>query len=130
VNHALQRMSRSLTPLAYPDTLVGCNSCIASFQPVVKPRFGLQVLCLRSDAACTDLIEALLDSMQQYCVPKARLHICICGDDTEQCGHVGVNHATALGNASHSDLLAQNLCLRTAVTLLASLPQILKHAEC
>ena len=64
--------------------------------------------------------------MQQYCVPKARLHICICGDDTEQCGHVGVNHATALGNASHSDLLAQNLCLRTAVTLLASLPQILK----
>ena len=71
--------------------------------------------------------------MQQDCVPQARLYICICGDNTEQCGHVGVNHATALGNASHSHLLAQNLCLCKTVTLSASLQvremQIAEHVE-
>jgi len=102
----------------------------APLQPSVGPNCGVQVFCLRSDTACPHLIEALLDSMQQYCVPKTRVHICICGDDTEQCGHVGVNHATALGDASHSDLLAQNLCLCTAVSLSASRPYIMRNAEC
>ncbi len=98
------------------------SSVVAPSQSVVKSSFDLYMLCLRSEMTCTHLIEALLNSMQQDCVPKARLHICICGDDTEQCGHVGVNHATALGNASHSHLLAQNLCLCTAITLLVQLP--------
>jgi len=107
-------------------------SVFCSILPYIfrSPQIGLQGLCPRSDAACTHLIEALLYSVQQDCVPKARLHICICGDDTEQCGHVGVNHATALGNASHSHLLAQNLCLCKAVRLSASLPHSTRNAEC
>lgn len=58
------------------------------------------------------LIEAFLHPMQQDCVPQAGLHIGICGDDAQESGHVGVNHAAALGYAPYPHLLPLDVNLQ------------------
>lgn len=54
---------------------------------------------------CAHLIEAFLHPMQQDGMPEARVHIGICSYDAEKGGHVGVDHAAALGDAPHPHLL-------------------------
>ena len=60
---------------------------------------------------CAYLVEAFLNSVQQHGMPQARIHICICGDDAKESGHIGVNHAAALGNAPYPHLLSLNFNL-------------------
>ena len=53
--------------------------------------------------------------MQQDRVPQARLHIGISGDDAQKGGHVGVNHAAALGYAPYPHLLPLNVNLQLGI---------------
>lgn len=55
--------------------------------------------------------------MQQDGMPQARLHIGICGDDAEKSGHIGVNHAAALGNAPYPHLLPLDVNLQPHVVM-------------
>lgn len=71
-------------------------------------------------SAAPHLIEAFLDPMEEDSVPQARVHIGICGDDTQQGGHVGVDHAAALGNPPHPHLLAQDFSLHQSDTCVAN----------
>lgn len=59
--------------------------------------------------------------MQQNGVPQTGLHAGICGDDAQESGHVGMNHAAALGNAPYPHLLPLNVNLQPRMMLCALL---------
>ena len=64
-------------------------------------------------ATFTDLVEALLYTMQEDGIPQPWVNVGVCGDDTQEGGHVGVNHPTAFGYTSNSHLLPLDVCLQS-----------------
>lgn len=67
--------------------------------------------------------------MQQHGVPQTGLHVGICGDDAQESGHVGMNHAAALGDAPYPDLLPLNVNLQPRMMLCALLHMVEQDSD-
>ncbi len=85
--------------------------------------------CRRSSWPClccstrAHLVEALGCAVLKHGTPEAGVHRCVGSDDGQHGCHVGVDHATALGKAAHTDWHAANLHLQTRLGRLSRLPE-------